>query len=174
MQARVIRARSPLVPLIFGCLLAGALVYITGGRVGSPWKTDISALGHWATTLTEPLATAAPTREAVRCSTTKGVIHFVLNEREAPRSVATLKAMVASGWMADVAFWRVNDVATQFGVRYKDVKFPVRSDWQRDLHPEPNRTLRKPWVRGDVSMIGGAHMFIGAAARAHGALRAAA
>jgi len=95
----------------------------------------------------------------VRCETTKGAFRMATNGARAPKSVAALLAMVRGAWFRDVPFFRVNEEITQFGVRPREFKFPLR-EWERDLNPEPERAKREPWVRGDVSMIGGPQMVI--------------
>ena len=139
--------------LVLGSVLLCSLMVLD---LVSRWGTR----GYGQTAPDKKATENLPSRGIVVCDTSKGTFRLVLNEREAPNSVATLKKMVEARWLEDVAFFRVNDVAVQFGVKGKEFKFPLRGDWERDKHPVPEKALRKPWVRGDVSMIGGPHMFI--------------
>jgi cyclophilin family peptidyl-prolyl cis-trans isomerase len=99
----------------------------------------------------------------ITCSTSKGPLNIKLNPNEAPNSVKALLTLVDEQWFSNkIAFFRVNDHAVQFGAVPNDSVKDIISPWDRDPHPEPIKSKRKPgdWIRGDVAMIGGTQMVI--------------
>ena len=104
--------------------------------------------------------------DVIYCQTSKGKFRILLNPLEAPSGVRVLREMVRQDWMTDVAFFRKNNVATQFGVGEKIYKF----DWSRlnltsheewrDPSPESDRKKRPHWPRGVMYMVGGTHMVV--------------
>ena len=95
--------------------------------------------------------------EQILCETTKGTIIITLDPVSSPNGVAEVKKMVQAEFFSEVAFFRVNDDITQFGVREKG--FNYHSEWIRDEN-NWDKTKRRPWKRGVVAMIGGTHLVI--------------
>ena len=96
--------------------------------------------------------------DVISCQTSKGDIDITLDPVSAPNGVIELKRMVQNKFLTDMAFFRVNDDITQFGVREKVFKY--KSNWKRDRHHESLKAKRKPWTRGVMAMIGGTQMVI--------------
>ncbi|KAH9251111.1 hypothetical protein BASA81_011010 [Batrachochytrium salamandrivorans] len=99
-------------------------------------------------------------RNYVTCQTSKGPFTVQLDHDAAPNSVRQFLRLVDSGFFNKIAFFRVNESITQFGVRGRGVEPKVTSEWTRDLNKEPVRELRAPWKRGVFALIGGTHMII--------------
>lgn len=99
-------------------------------------------------------------RNYVTCQTSKGPFTVQLDYDAAPNSVRQFLHLVDSGFFAKIAFFRVNESITQFGVRGRGTGPRVTSEWTRDLNKEPVRELRTPWKRGVFALIGGTHMII--------------
>ena len=107
--------------------------------------------------------------EVIYCQSSKGPFRIILNPKDAPIGVKVLKEMVKTRWFDEgdgVAFFRVNKVATQFGVKEKIFKFnwkalniSDRVEW-RDPNPEPDKKKRRSWPRGVVYMTGGTHLVV--------------
>lgn len=98
----------------------------------------------------------------VVCETSKGRITIHLS-KENLNSKKYLLQMVEDKYFeagGGVAFFRVNDAMTQFGPREKIYKYKGLKQEERDLHPIKDRKKRIPWIRGDLSMIGGVHMVL--------------
>mmetsp|Transcript_36564 Transcript_36564/g.58670 ORF Transcript_36564/g.58670 Transcript_36564/m.58670 type:complete len:183 (+) Transcript_36564:259-807(+) len=105
--------------------------------------------------------------------TTKGEFEVELNPELAPKSVQQLLRMVRVGYFNQgIAFFRVNQWITQFGVdhhgRKPDPFKMLRKPFDQDRNPYgPGKSkddLRKrkahPWKRGTFALIGGTQMII--------------
>lgn len=106
----------------------------------------------------------------------------MLTPHGSENSRVVLSAMVRSGFFnagvgddLGVAFFRVNDVATQFGVKEKPYKFDFRKhlgnlteDWKLDPNLIKDQSKRRSWGRGSVYMIGSSQMVVVRANGHHG------
>ena len=106
--------------------------------------------------------------KVIECETSRGTFHMIVDSQGSPKSAKVLLGMVEQGWFNDakgVAFFRVNEVATQFGVRERVYKFDWKAlnlteIWERDPNPIKNPKKRHSWPRGVVYMIGGTQMVV--------------
>jgi len=175
-ERRRLTARKTIVPvssaivfILMVSLLYGLIIAFAFGWLSSDSDSTSNAAKESRTVLDEDLnelrlrknnaehAHAIAEPSEIECLTTKGNLVIKLSPESAPNGVAELTRMVRANFFEDVAFFRVNDHITQFGVREKTS--PYKSKWERDLN-HPDKSQRKPWKRGTVAMIGGTQMVI--------------
>ncbi|GAB5364202.1 hypothetical protein AAMO2058_000949000 [Amorphochlora amoebiformis] len=117
--------------------------------------------------------TESNARPGFVCDTTKGQFEVELNPDLAPRSVDRLLDFVRSGYFnQSIAFFRVNQWITQFGVdhhfqrpdKFKELRNKAKQDENpygpRDTPEDYRKRKAHPWERGTYAWIGGTHMLI--------------
>lgn len=96
-----------------------AVVCVLSLRFVWNWTGATLAVTGSSLAVRQPARTVAPPPRprgppAVHCQTSKGLLRLQLvPAAEAPRNTALLREMVKRHWLEQVAFFRVNDVATQ-------------------------------------------------------------
>lgn len=147
-----------LVSLFYGIVLISGLTFLLHEREpASSTRPVVVESRETSHSILRSENMIEPQPKEIECLTSKGTLVITLSPETAPNGVAELTKMVRANFFEDIAFFRVNEDITQFGVRERTFKY--KSTWERDLN-HPDKKQRKPWRRGDVAMIGGTQMVI--------------